>query len=142
MTTSTQELTDRQEAVIYVRIASIDPSDEGKRLRAQEQRCRDYAAERGYVVAGVFSDAGVSGTKSDRPGLNAMLAHLESMRGKETIVLMEDMTRLARDLFVHIMLSKHIEATGASIEACERTKLDRVIPHPGFDGTFVWRVLP
>jgi DNA invertase Pin-like site-specific DNA recombinase len=132
----------KPEAVIYVRLASIEPDDKGGKLARQLQLCRDYAATRGYAVVRVFSDAGVSGTTSDRPGTNAMLAYLEFVRGRDTIVLMEDMTRLARDIFIHMMLSTQIEATGAFIEACTRTKLDRVVPHPGFDGTFVWRVLP
>lgn len=132
----------KPQAVIYARVATVEPDDKDGNVARQIQLCRNHAATQGYRVARVFSDAGVSGTTADRPGLNAMLAYLESNRDSETIVLIEDMTRLARDIFVHIMLSTHIEATGASIKTCIRTRLDRVIPHPGINGTFVWRALP
>lgn len=116
MTTSTQEYREIQDAVVYVRVANIDPSHEGHRLRAQEQRCRDYAAARGYAVIRVFIDAGISGNSVERPGLAAMLTYLERVRDREFVVVMEDAARLARDVGVTVELSNKIRDTGARLE--------------------------
>ncbi|WP_067223139.1 recombinase family protein [Stappia indica] len=117
----------KSQAVIYVRVASVDPGDGNGRIAMQEQRCRDYATAQGYAVARVFIDAGVSGGIAERPGLNAMLAYLETMHDRGTIVMMEDSARLARDVRVMRDLSARIRGTGARIEFCDARAVASIV---------------
>jgi len=144
MTTTSKEPMNEAEAVIYVRVASVAPNSEGKKCRLQEQRCRALATARGYSVTHVFRDEGVSGNQRERPGLDAMLAYLVSLGGRETIILMENITRLARDMAIHVELKEWIEAAGARIETCDDAESDRVraIPYYRMGDTVIWRILP
>lgn len=46
--------TEMTRALIYCRVSSIKQRLEGSGLESQEQRCRAYADDKGYVVEAVF----------------------------------------------------------------------------------------
>jgi site-specific DNA recombinase len=58
-------------AVIYTRVSTTEQADSGAGLQAQEDAARRFAAAQGWTVAGVFTDAGVSGAAGleKRPAL-------------------------------------------------------------------------
>ena len=87
-------------AVIYCRVSSAKQTTRGDGLGSQETRCREYAAFRGFTVAEVFKD-NISGAVSDRPGMNAMIDFLRKNRKEGIIVLIDDISRLARDIITH-----------------------------------------
>ena len=118
MTAPDREAKPTQTALVYVRVASLHPGDDQK-LRTQEQRCRSYASAQGYVVERVFTDAGMSGSDADRPGLRAMLDHLEVTNGQGIVVVTEDAARLARDVGLMVELSDRILKAGARLEFCD-----------------------
>ncbi|MEM7778513.1 MAG: recombinase family protein, partial [Pseudomonadota bacterium] len=60
-------------AVIYCRVSSHKQFKKGDGLGSRETRCREYARYKGYDVADVFVDEGVSGGMIDRPGMQEML---------------------------------------------------------------------
>jgi DNA invertase Pin-like site-specific DNA recombinase len=67
-------------AAIYARVSTPD-----RHLETQLYDLRDLAAKRGYTVIREFEDRGVSGSKSKRAGLDAMLS---SARRREFDVLL------------------------------------------------------
>ncbi len=104
-------------AVIYTRVSSKSQLKKGDGLASQERRCRDFAAYKDYEVAEVFKDEGVSGGLADRPGLKEMLTWLRKNRAAEPVVLIDDVSRLARDTEVHRKLRNALGSVGATLES-------------------------
>ncbi|RDJ21098.1 recombinase [Bosea caraganae] len=105
-------------AIIYCRVSSAAQVKKGDGLASQETRCREYAALKGYVVAEVFRDEAVSGGMIDRPGMQAMLSFLKKHRRREEhVVIIDDISRLARGLEAHIRLRTEIGAAGGKLES-------------------------
>jgi DNA invertase Pin-like site-specific DNA recombinase len=105
----------KQQAVIYARTASRASRDDGSANRDQELRCRDFAACAEYEVIAVFDDH-ASGNSVDRVGLDAMLAYLDTHRADSSVVIVDDITRLARGFAALTEIRKAIAATGSEIK--------------------------
>ncbi len=104
-------------AVIYTRVSSKAQLKKGDGLASQERRCREFAAYKDYKVVEVFADEGISGGLADRPGMKDMLSWLRKHRSDEPIVLIDDVSRLARDTEVHRKLRSAFGSIGASLES-------------------------
>jgi DNA invertase Pin-like site-specific DNA recombinase len=78
-----------------------------------------YVKENGYQLLEEFSDAGVSGATDldDRPGLAALLDRVES-NGVKT-VLIENASRLARDLMVQEVILGRFHEAGVRVIAAD-----------------------
>lgn len=76
-------------AAIYARVSTPD-----QHLEAQLYDLRDLAAKRGYTVIREFEDRGVSGSKSKRVGLDAMLCG--ARRREFDVLLVAAFDRIAR----------------------------------------------
>ena len=62
----------------------------------QIRRCREYCSVKGYHVADVFFDEGISGSHlANRPGICALL--VAALDGKFEGVIAEDLSRISRD---------------------------------------------
>lgn len=72
----------------------------------QQRRCRDKAQENGYAIATEFefADEAVSGTKSDREGLNALMAAAEDRLFR--VIYFESLSRLARESIITLPILK------------------------------------
>lgn len=103
-------------SIIYCRVSSDRQVKEGHGLDGQESRCRKYARERGYEVAAVFRDEGVSGGVIERAGMQQVLDFLDSGE-KGCVVIIDDIKRLARDLIGHFTLRKAIQSRGGTVES-------------------------
>lgn len=105
-------------AVIYCRVSSFAQTQKGHGIDSQETRCREFARARGYAVERTFTDEAVSGGLIDRPGIREMLAYLRSKKkSAQYVVLIDDISRLARDIRAHIELRSAIASTGARLES-------------------------
>jgi site-specific DNA recombinase len=102
-----------QQAVIYCRVSTKKQAREGNGLSSQETRCREYAKHRGHSVVGVFTDD-VSGKLAHRPGFDDMLA---AIRKKGMVVIIDDISRMARDVRNHFDLKESIFRAGATLES-------------------------
>ena len=80
-----------QRAAIYARVSTPDQFVEN-----QLYQLRELAARRGSEVVHEYTDRGVSGSKSRRPGLDALLA--DAHRRKFSIVLVAAFDRVARSV--------------------------------------------
>jgi site-specific DNA recombinase len=105
-----------EQAVIYTRVSSERQVIEGGGIRSQEQRCRSFAGSCGYQVVGSFSDEGISGAVTDRPGIQALLSFLQAQY-RETVVIIDDISRIARDVIAHMKLRASIKAAGGRLES-------------------------
>jgi DNA invertase Pin-like site-specific DNA recombinase len=85
-------------AAIYCRVSTLDQHPETQLLDLQQ-----LASQRGIAVVKVYTDHGVSGTKSRRPGLDQMLR--DARRHQFDLVLVWAADRLARSVkhFVDIL---------------------------------------
>lgn len=105
-------------AVIYARVSDPKQVTRGSGLGSQETRCRDYARGKGYDVIEVFRDEGTSGGIIERPGMQTMLTFLKKHRRTAAhIVIIDDISRLARGLEAHIQLRTAISAAGGKLES-------------------------
>lgn len=100
-------------AVGYVRVSTDQQRESGLGLEGQRAAIADTAARLGLSVAGVYSDAGLSGALSldQRPGLAEALNALR--RGDVLIVAKRD--RIARDTFVSVLIERAVAKKGARI---------------------------
>ena len=105
-----------QKAVIYCRVSTKKQAREGNGLDSQETRCREYAGYRGHQVVQVFRDD-MSGSLSGRPGMIAMLAFLKKNRRDNVVVIIDDISRLARGIEAHLKLRADIAGAGGMLES-------------------------
>lgn len=103
-------------AVLYCRVSSAKQTTRGDGLSSQETRCREYAKFKGYEVARVFKDD-ASGSLINRPGMQAMLSYLQKNKRKSHVVIIDDISRLARGLEAHLQLRAAISKAGAILES-------------------------
>src|SRR5882672_5392406 len=102
-------------ALIYCRVSSDRQATEGHGLDGQERRCREYAAAHDYRVVAVFRDEGASGGTIDRPALKQMFDYMRKHKDVG-IVQFEDVSRIARDMGVHIQILSQITRQGAAYQ--------------------------
>jgi site-specific DNA recombinase len=109
-------------AVIYTRVSTTEQADSGAGLQAQEDAARRFAAAQGWTVAGVFTDAGVSGAAGleKRPALLEAISTLE--RGGVLVVAKLD------------RVSRGEPLAAAMIEAAVTRKGARIVSAAG-EGT-------
>ncbi len=83
----------RKRAALYLRV-----STDGQTVENQQLALEAVCEQRGWHVAQVYSDSGVSGAKgrNQRPGLDAMLK--DASRGRFDVVLAWALDRLGRSL--------------------------------------------
>ncbi len=108
---------DLTDAVIYARVSSQAQLKAGMGNESQATYCKQYADYKGYDVHHVFKDSGISGSKADRDGILEMLDYLKSNKQKRHVVIVDDISRLARDIRVHLDLRDAIDSCGAVLES-------------------------
>jgi DNA invertase Pin-like site-specific DNA recombinase len=106
------------EAVGYCRCSGLGQVD-GDTWDRQTAAIQKYARNHGMIVVDEFRDAGVSGAKDldSRPGLAALIDRIESNGVR--VVLVENATRLARDLMVSEVILQQLTAVGCTVIAAD-----------------------
>jgi site-specific DNA recombinase len=106
-----------QKAVIYCRVSDTKQKTEGHGLDSQEHRCRQYAELHGYEVEKVFpGDASGGGDFMKRPGMAALLRHLDRHPQHDYAAVFDDLKRFARDREFHFKLRRELAARSAKPE--------------------------
>jgi len=119
MTSDQPEFSPNTKAVIYCRVSSAKQTTRGDGLGSQETRCREYARYKGLEVVTIFQDD-MTGSLATRPGMQAMLAYLRkhSKKGKHRIVvIIDDISRLARGIEAHLKLRTAIGSAGGILKS-------------------------
>ena len=84
-------------AIGYIRIPTEEQAREGVRLDNQKARIEQYCTYRGFSLAGIIADAGISGGKNKtRPGFIELLDRIET--GQAEVVVLYNLVRLSRDM--------------------------------------------
>ena len=105
-------------ALIYARVSSLTQKADGHGLESQESRCRDFASRKGYEVEKVFTDAASGkGEYTTRPGQVEVLKYIDTFPYRKFVVLVDDISRLARDVRGHFGLREAIRRRGVSVES-------------------------
>lgn len=69
------------EAHLYLRVSTEEQARDAYGLESQEKSCRELCQERGWKVADVFRDAGVSAWADvERPGFQKMMTTIRANR--------------------------------------------------------------
>ena len=102
-------------AAIYTRVSTDDQAEHGYSLDEQEHKARQHIADRGWTLVeeGVFTDAGWSGAREDRPALQRMLARLDEL----DVIVVWSMDRLTRDLLLFAKLAAGLNAADVKVES-------------------------
>ncbi len=106
----------RKKAVIYARVSSTKQMVDGDGLNSQVSRCAEYAKRKGYEVVKTFKDD-VSGALTTRPAMKAMLQFLRRRRKDPHIVIIDDISRLARNIEAHLQLRAAIGGASGVLES-------------------------
>lgn len=103
-----------QRALIYTRVSTTEQGD-GYSLPTQLESCRAYAVQKGYLVGDddCYSDLH-TGTELERPGLDALLAHLR--RERIHVVIVHAIDRLSRVPGNQAILELEFAQVGTRIE--------------------------
>lgn len=90
------KLREELQLAFYGRFSTDEQNPRG--IDDQRRRCGTFADHHGYRIVADFSDAGISGTHTERPGLQAMLGQLSRTKGRAFRgVVVDDLTRLSRN---------------------------------------------
>lgn len=77
----------------------------------------DHADSKGYDVEAVFpDDITGAGDFMKRPGMVNLLRYLDAQKGKNYVVIFDDLKRFARDTEFHIKLRREFDKRDATIE--------------------------
>ncbi|AGH51411.1 resolvase [Sphingomonas sp. MM-1] len=112
----------RQRAVIYCRVSDAKQKIRGDGLGSQETIGREYADRMGYEVVKVFRDD-FTGKSANRAGMKELLAFLKGSKG-QTIVIVDDLNRLARSLRTHYAIRDAIATAGGKLVSPKREFAD------------------
>ncbi len=104
-------------AVIYARVSSTKQTTRGDGLNSQITRCSEYAKYKGYEIVETFSDD-ASGSLKTRPGMKSMLTFLKANKKTcDHVVIIDDISRLARGIEAHLSLRSEIAEAGGILES-------------------------
>ena len=106
----------KTKAVIYCRASSTKLTLKGDGLNSQKARCEEYANYKGYEVVQYFKDD-MTGALFQRPGMQSMLSFLNKNSKETHVVIIDDISRLARDIETHLQLRSAISGAGGKLES-------------------------
>ena len=97
----------------YVRVSTTMQSEGGVSLANQTERIEAWAKANGLEVAGVFTDAGISGKRADnRPALQQALEAVGKAKG---VLVVYSLSRMSRSVKDAITISERLEKAGADL---------------------------
>jgi len=94
-----------KKVAIYLRVSTSSQTVESQRLELEA-----YCQRQGWVITQTYEDAGISGTKYDRPALQQMLK--DSAKGKFEILVIFKIDRLARSTSDLLNILQQLKSNG------------------------------
>jgi DNA invertase Pin-like site-specific DNA recombinase len=97
-------------AALYLRVSTT-----GQTVENQRRELEQVAERRGWTVAGIYQDNGISGAKGrdQRPGLDQLLK--DASRRKFDVVMAWAIDRMGRSLSDLLTTIEHLQATGVDL---------------------------
>jgi site-specific DNA recombinase len=117
---------------LYLRVSTAEQAEEDKTsLEVQEQACREFAGRQGWEVAGVYTDAGISGESIDeRPAVKSLL--VDAAGGKFEVALAHHQDRLGRDSGDFAKIGGTLRAAEVKFATPDRGLVDLTMPADKF----------
>ena len=84
----------KKRVFLYVRVSTQEQAKEGYSIDEQINRLRDYCKAMEWTIVKVYTDAGYSGSNTDRPALQSMIDDIKAKKGDSVVVYKLD--RLSR----------------------------------------------
>src|SRR5262245_55705127 len=103
-------------AVLYCRVSDKAQEKKGNGLASQEACAREYARFKGYEVVDVFREI-LTGGESNRPVMTSLLAYLRKHKKEGRVVIIDDLSRFARDVVGYWSLRDELKAAGGLLES-------------------------
>lgn len=100
-------------AIVYARTATKVRTESRRSIKRRIADARQYARANGFEVAKIFTDAGFSGTRLDRPALNKMCALIA--RDSIDVVIVQDLSRFTRSVTDHMVLQREFAKRGTQL---------------------------
>ena len=100
---------------IYARYSSDQQSPTS--LEDQARKCREFARSQGWIEACVYEDAANSGFGADRKGFQRLLADAQREDRPFSIILVDDTSRLSRNLSDVLALYHQLSFRGVRVIA-------------------------
>jgi DNA invertase Pin-like site-specific DNA recombinase len=116
------EITHVTRVGLYARVSTSNGQQDPE---MQLRELREYAERRGWQIAEVYTDAGVSGSKDSRPALNRLMADAQQRRIDAVLVWKLD--RFGRSLRHLVNALAELEALGIAFVSL-RDNLDLTTP--------------
>jgi site-specific DNA recombinase len=108
--------TKKSKAIIYCRVSSERQKNEGHGLESQEQRCRQFAEQNGYVVSKVFKDSFTGGGDyMRRPAMQELFSFVDINAYEDLTLIFDDLKRFARETTSHIRLRLEFKMKGVKL---------------------------
>lgn len=120
-------------AVGYVRVSSQEQAKEGVSLDAQREKIRQWASLHDAKVLNIFEDAGISGTRKDRPGFQQAIE--TACRNKAALVVYS-LSRFSRSTKDTLHFTSQLMKAGA-----ELVSISEQIDTISAAGKMVFRIL-
>ncbi len=112
-------------AYAYLRVSTTGQVKEGKDgLERQKRAIKRYAKKNKIEIVDWFVEKGISGAILNRPELVKMLSVPEKDRTGVTMVIVEKVDRIARDLMIQENILNDLKGMGLNCISCEEGDLN------------------
>lgn len=101
--------------VLYARVSTEKQADKELSIPAQLQAMRDYARQRGWMIAEEFVEPGASARTTERPALQRLLAAVRARESRTDVVVVHKIDRLARNVFDHATIRALLKQRGVKL---------------------------
>lgn len=102
------------QAVTYARFSPRPNAEEARSIETQTQQAIAYCKAHGWTIVGDFSDPGLSGKDTKRPGLQAALEMMDKLDG-EGVLIVYSFSRLARSVKDLLTIVERINGAGGHV---------------------------
>jgi len=121
-----------QKAIGYTRVSTQGQVDDGVSLASQRTKIEAWCLANDYELMAIQEDAGISGTRADRDGLQDALAGLS----KGMALVVYSLSRLTRSTKAMLALSEQLDKKGVDL-----VSLTEKIDTTSASGKMVFRLL-
>lgn len=106
---------DNKKILIYRFIASVSQNNREAELDAQNTQCLAYVEEYDAEIESIFTDVAIKGGLFTRPGIAALLKHIEDHPDNEYVVLLDSLEQVGRNLADYLKFKEELGKLGALI---------------------------
>ncbi len=118
----------------YCRVSTTRQRDKGESLETQAETIAAWCKTRGHTLVDVFYDSASGRTREERPSLEASVKAASEAKG---VLVVYDISRLARRLRDSLAILEDLAASGAQIASVRQDWCDTTSPA----GKFVFTVI-